>query len=316
VTTIVRLQLQQLADQLAEGFDSYQASEGPLPRFTPEYRECLIRQLVDSSRVNNYLEYLRTHSLSSAAADPSDPWFDPIKAAVIRHRQGDEDEAFWLVFLRTQFAKHRKAGWRYAREVYGALSSGEPWTWQRVVADLDGFRDWLDAHQAQLSDPSLPHGFGNHRKYESLAGWNDKGTGSVVASYVAWVGQPPEHRTRFGAALASAEGDPQVAFDVLYRSMTAVHRFGRLARFDYLSTIGKLGLAPVQPGKAYLQGSTGPLRGARLLFQVPGEPGLTTAALEDRAARLQTSLGVRFDVLEDALCNWQKSPAEFKPFRG
>ena len=153
MTTIVRLQLQQLADQLAEGFDSYQASEGPLPGFTPEYRDCLIRQLVDSSRVNNYLEYLRTHSLSSAAADPSDPWFDPIKAAVIRHRQGDEDEAFWLVFLRTQFAKHRKAGWRYAREVYGALSSGEPWTWQRVVADLDGFRDWLDAHQAQLWIP-------------------------------------------------------------------------------------------------------------------------------------------------------------------
>jgi hypothetical protein len=31
---------------------------------------------------------------------------------------------------------------------------------------------------------------------------------------------------------------------------------------------------------------------------------------------LREELDVGFDVIEDALCNWQKSPAEFKPFRG
>jgi Alpha-glutamyl/putrescinyl thymine pyrophosphorylase clade 3 len=38
--------------------------------------------------------------------------------------------------------------------------------------------------------------------------------------------------------------------------------------------------------------------------------------LEDSAAALGHCLDVTFDVLEDALCNWQKSPARFKPFRG
>ncbi len=305
-----------LAEQLDAGFDAYEADQGLLPGLTPESRPCLVRQLVDSCRVNAYVEHLCAAPLSPQAADPSDNWFNPLKAAIIRHRQDDDDEAFWLVFLRTHFGRHRRAGWRYVREIYGALSSGEPWTWRRVTADVNGFRNWVDAYQPHSVKPAIPHGFGNHRKYESLAGWTDAGTGSVVASYIDWVGDPPQHEYRFRAALAEAESDPQGAFDILYRSMNVIRRFGRLARFDYLSLIGKIGLASVHPGKAYLQGSTGPLRGAQLLFQPPEEPNLTVAAFEDRTATLRAHLGVTFDVIEDALCNWQKSPDQFRPFRG
>lgn len=313
---MVTERLQRLADRLDRGFGSYEADQGPLPGFTPARRASLVWQLVDSSRVTMYIEHLCGASLSPHAADPSDAWFNPLKAAIIRHREGEEDEAFWLVFLRTHFGKHRRAGWRYVRDVYGALGSGEPWTWQRVAADVPAFRDWLDANQPQLTDVSRPRGFGNHRKYESLAGWTGTGTGTVVASYVAWVGVPPEHRVRFGEAAAAAGNDPQVAFDILYRSMSMVRRFGRLARFDYLSMIGKTGLAGVHPGKAYLQGATGPLKGARLLFQPAGAPALSVDALEEMLAALSTHLGITFDILEDALCNWQKSPDQFRPFRG
>ena len=65
----------------------------------------LIGQLADSSRVSMYVEHLRTASLSPQAADPSDGWFNPIKAAIIRHREGDMDEAFWLIFLLTHFGR-------------------------------------------------------------------------------------------------------------------------------------------------------------------------------------------------------------------
>jgi hypothetical protein len=314
---VVTERQRKLADRLAAGFDAYEAEEGPLPGLTSARRASLIRQLVDSSRVNMYVEYLCAVDLSSQAADPSDVyWFNPIKAAIIRHREGKDDEAFWLIFLLTHYGKHRSAKWRYVREVYGGLGSGELWNWQRVTANVNEFRDWLDAYRAQTNDPALLYGFGNHRKYESLAGWTDAGTGSVVASYIAWVGEPPWHRVRFGEAIAAARNNPEAAFDVLYRSMAAVHRFGRLARFDYLSMIGRAGLADILPGKMYLQSSTGPLKGARLLFQPAGEPKLTVATLEDKAATLGGHLGVTFDVIEDALCNWQKSPAEFKQFRG
>jgi len=48
--------------------------------------------------------------------------------------------------------------------------------------------------------------------------------------------------------------------------MNDVERFGRTAKFDYLTMVGKLGLAAIEPGSTYMQGATGPLKGARLLF--------------------------------------------------
>jgi Alpha-glutamyl/putrescinyl thymine pyrophosphorylase clade 3 len=307
----------QLADRLRAGLDAFEAERGPLRGLTDASRSSLISQLVESSRVNTYVDYLRSVPLSPEAADPSNAnWFNPLKAAITHHRAGEDDEAFWLVFLLTHFGRHRWARWHYVREVYGALGSGRPWTWQSVTEDVDGFRDWLDAHQSELAHATLPCGFGNHRKYESLAGWTDAGTGSVVASYIGWVGVTTGHRELFDEALAAAGHNPEAAFDSLYKSMKTVHRFGRLARFDYLTMVGRIGLADIHPGNAYLRGSTGPLKGAQLLFRKNSGARLATAEVEDAAIALQRSLGVPFDVLEDALCNWQKNPASFTRFRG
>ena len=79
--------------------------------------------------------------------------------------------------------------------------------------------------------------------------------------------------------------------------------------------VGKLDLAPIEPGSTYMPGATGPLTGARLLF---GKPKATAAALDGQLVLLNAYLKLRFgmQVLEDALCNWQKSPAKFVPFRG
>jgi hypothetical protein len=95
--------------------------------------------------------------------------------------------------------------------------------------------------------------------------------------------------------------------------MQAIERFGRTARFDYLSIASKLGMAAIRPGGPYLDGSTGPKEGAILLFDPPAGEGV--AALERTMSALGAALGVAGDVLEDATCNWQKSPDEFKPFR-
>jgi len=80
--------------------------------------------------------------------------------------------------------------------------------------------------------------------------------------------------------------------------------------------IGKLGLAPIEAGSAYIEGSTGPARGARLLFGEEAGNPMRAAELNSRVAELDSQIQVGMQVLEDALCNWQKSPNEFKPFRG
>ncbi len=61
-------------------------------------------------------------------------------------------------------------------------------------------------------------------------------------------------------------------------------------------------LLPVQPDSCCLVGATGPRRGAELLCGRLGEAEL--AAIADGLAR---SLSVPYDVMEDALCIWQKT---------
>ena len=301
----------ELAQSLDAGLLDFHRTRRRLPSIRrAQSREALREQLLESIHRVRFVEVIRSRPISKRRADPSDDLFDPLKAAILHHRRGDLEEAFWLVFLFVHFGRHANGGWRYAREVYGRLGEGRLWDWNSTSRDPAGFREWLSAHQARLRRPGA--GFGNHRKRESLDATSTKGTGAVVGSYVRWVGPDRSHVQRFNAVIAEAGGDARRAFDALYRSMDAVARFGRLARFDYLTMVGKLGLAAISPGSAYLEGSSGPLDGARLLF------GRNERAqvLDEWLVELGEQLGVGMQVLEDALCNWQKSPNRFKPFRG
>jgi hypothetical protein len=121
----------------------------------------------------------------------------------------------------------------------------------------------------------------------------------------------------FQHAAALVNHDRLRLFADLYESMDAVASFGRMARFDYLTMLGKIGLAPITPDRPYLEGSTGPLRGARLMFLgSTAATGINTGQLETWSVQLGQSLSVGMQEMEDSLCNWQKSPSTFVPYRG
>ena len=275
-------------------------------------RKVFLEQLIESVRRVKYVSVIRTRQPSIRRFDPNDELFDPLKAAILAQRQGNIEEAFWLVFLFVHFGKHPLAGWRYIREVYGRLGDRRKWNWENTSNNPSGFRAWLSAHQDELKRGGMPRGFGNHRKYESLDGHTPNGTGAVVESYVKWVGPPRSHQAHMAQARRQANNDPRETFDRLYKSMYSVARFGRLARFDYLTLIGKLDLAPIKPGSTYMQGATGPVKGARILF---GNRA-SAAQLDAWLVELDSELNVGMQALEDALCNWQKSLEIFVPFRG
>ncbi|MBI3365988.1 MAG: hypothetical protein HY033_13925 [Ignavibacteriae bacterium] len=279
-------------------------------------REALIEQLLESIHRVKYVSAISTRNLSGLRADPNSNLFDPLKAAILHQHQGNIDEAFWLVFLFVHFGKHARAGWRYAREVYGRLGDAVRWDWANTSASTSGFREWLDAHQAELKREGVPRGFGNHRKYESLDAYSPRGTGATVETYVNWVGPPQTHLNLVEQAYAQAGSNPRKAFDNLYQSMHVVASFGRTARFDYLTMVGKLGLAPIEPGSTYMRSSTGPLDGAQLLFGGEKKAPLSASDLDSWLVELGSQLQVGMQVLEDALCNWQKSPEKFVRFRG
>jgi hypothetical protein len=290
---------------VTDGLDAWEEQHGDLPGLVgPGRRDAFVGQLVDSDRRRRYLEHFRTSDrLTPGQADPASGVFDAHAAAVLRYRAGDLDDALWLVFLATHIGHHPRAKWAYIGRVYGGLGGGR-WDWDSVVADLAGFDSWLHANAAAVKQG--PGGFGNHRKYESLIG-----TGVVAASYVQWIDPGRGHERAIEEITAPACGVQADEFELLYESMRSVHRFGRLARLDYLTTAGRLGLISAVAGRPYLPESTGPLAGARLLLGAAAKD-----QLEARAIELGNCLGVGFAVLEDAICNWQKTPDVFKHFRG
>jgi hypothetical protein len=306
-----------LAERLEESMLSFGRNRHPLPGVRPRaIRSVFLEQLVESIHRVRYVSIMRERDISEHRADPSSDLFDPLKASVLHKRQGQIDEAFWLVFFFVHFGKHSKAGWRLARDVYGRMGSKIHWDWRQTSSDPNAFRQWLASHQEALRGDGVPRHFGNHRKYQSLDAYSPSGTGAAVESYVRWVRPPRTHEMLAEEALQQAEGDGRKTFDALYNSMDEVVAFGRTARFDYLTMVGKLGLAPIEPGSTYMAGSTGPLKGARLLFSGSTNADLSSSYLDALLVQLEADLDVGMQVLEDALCNWQKNPRKFIRFRG
>jgi hypothetical protein len=272
----------------------------------PAARTAFLEQVIESLRRIEFARFLVDEDFDERRTDPSEEIFDPLRAAVFWARRGDMDEACWLVFLFVHFGRHPKDRWRLVRDIYGALG-GDPWTWKRVSEDPRAFRDWLAANERRLQEDGVSRRFGNHRKYETLRADSQTGTAAVVESYVAWVGPSRSHKALVQNAHKKVGQNPRVTFEYLYQSMSSVARFGRLAKFDYLTMLEKLGLAPLVPPRAYLDEATGPRLGARLLFADDAHAKLPAKELDGFLVELDASLGVGMQVLEDALCNWQKT---------
>ena len=269
--------------------------------------ETLAMQFVASLRREDYYRSVQMKPMGADRADPNHPSFDPERAVAFHMQHGNVDEAGWLVFLMTHFAKPL-TGWKRLADVYGALGAGT-WTWEAVTANPDAFYDWLGRHWQDIGGA-----FGNHRKYESMRPDANRPLQQVVANYIAWIG-PDGHAAFFARAVRTAGNDPHAIFQHLYDVLDVIS-FGRLAKFDYLSLIGRYRLAPIEAGSAYLDGATGPRRGARLL--IDGDPDSATHILDLQPIldALDRGLRVGMAVMEDALCNWQKSPRNFIHYLG
>jgi hypothetical protein len=274
---------------------------------TPAALETLALQFVASLRREAYYALLQRKTISARKADPNDPSFDAERAVAYHLQQSDIDEAAWLIFLMTHFARPEDTGWTRLKDVYGKLGMGI-WDWRTVSANPGKFSSWLGKNQHRVRGK-----FGSHRKYESLRHDSERSTGEVVESYVDWVGSAG-HANIFGK-IARRANDPHAIFDSLYRSLS-VMSFGRLAKFDYLSLVGRYSIAPIDAGSAYLSGATGPKRGARLLFDGRPDSPSSPKTLQRMLDALDADLRVTMKVMEDALCNWQKSPTRFVHFKG
>jgi hypothetical protein len=270
-------------------------------------RDSLVHQLIESLNRVEQIRRIGEQRPDPRWQDPSDPLFDPVKAAHLFRQAGDVDEAAWLVFLSTHFGLHRRRGWELTRRVYGALGAPPAWTWTRTSADLDGFRRWFADSAHRLAD--VP--FGNPRQYESVRPDAKNNLADTVASYIRWIGANRGFELMVADAAALGGADPKLLFGQLYQSMQVL-QFGRTAKFDYLTMIGNLSIAEIEPPVPYLVGASPPLRGARLLFAGDAQADVATAILTNAVVELGAALGLGMQVMEDSLCNWQKSQSPTK----
>jgi hypothetical protein len=206
---------------------------------------------------------------------------------------GDLDEAVWRCFLAVHFGRASANDERIlsASKFLCAFGAEPFWTWQRVCGAPEALRRWLSEHVVNLKSLS----YGNHRKYESK---RPKAIWAVMESFVTLA---QEH----GGPLELFTIDPKDAakgFDLLYRRLSSLRQFGRTGRFDFLVLLSDLKLITVEPALCYLEGSTGPLSGARGLW---GKRSVRE--LERLAADLAERVSVSPIGVEDALCNWQKA---------
>ncbi len=298
------------AGELAAAFQTF-SRHTPMPGIaSAAARDSLVRQMIDSLHRVEFVRRLGDRPIDPRRMDPADALFDPIRAAFLHDRAGDKDEAAWLIFLSTHFGFHRRWKWELTRRVYGALGQGPNWTWTRASSDLAGFRTWFERNASALD--GIP--FGNHRKYESLRADAENNLADTVGSYVNWIGA----NRGFAMLVADIDNPPSDAkgrFDKLYRACPIV-QFGRTAKFDLFTMLGKLNIAEIEPPKPYLQGATGPTRGARLLFGGDVTAPIPVGMLSDLVVGVGDHLGVGMQVMEDSLCNWQKSQFAYIPFRG
>lgn len=270
--------------------------------------DTLAWQFIASLRREDYYRLIRSKPIAAHRANPNSLTFDVERAVAFHTQQGNIDEAGWLIFLMTHFARHKKSGWQRLQDVYGKLGAGI-WDWVSVRANPPNFFQWLSTNWQNIGGA-----FGNHRKYESLNPDANRPMSRTVEEYIAWVGANG-HQNLFVNAVQTSGNDPHVIFDYLYQSLN-VSSFGRLAKFDYLSLIGRYNLAPIAAGSAYLDGSTGPAKGAKLLVDGSTPHQTTNASLQIALNKLDSRLNVGMTVMEDALCNWQKSPIIFIHYTG
>lgn len=269
-------------------------------------RRVLALQIVASLRREDYYKHAYERDAVMQRADPHHRLFNPEKAVGLHVKSGNIDEASWLVFLMTYFGKPYDTGWKRLQDVYGGLGMRGTWDWNKVFSNPQSFDKWLTQNWKLIGGK-----FGNHRKYESLRPSSNRSTAKVVSHYVNMIGKHG-HKGFFGKILANRPNDP---FGVLFNALQ-VPSFGRLAKFDYLMMLSRYKIIHMQPQSAYLEGSSGPVKGARLLFFGVKTNNVKIIDLQRMLDDLDTSLNVGMSVLEDALCNWQKSPNKFNHFKG
>lgn len=208
----------------------------------------------------------------------------------------------WIIFLATYFGKSDTSGWKlFNRAAFDG--NYELISFEKVVKDVNKYFNYL-----QSFDFFEGTKYSNHRKYTKKSLLGEKG----VFNSMDYITNNIKDFTQ----------KDRLSFNDAYLRSQKIPSFGRLSAFDFTSSLVKCSLNVEEPKSMYAENSTGPMQALKLILD------LTKSINTSRDARIKLSYDlVRFfeensdifmtgQVLEDAICNWQKKPDEYRYFRG
>jgi hypothetical protein len=282
----------------------------PLNGLHGERIDCFIAQLIHSLRRTHYIEAIKKRNLSPERMDPRNENFDPLKASIIHLENKNFNESIWLIYLSTFFGKNIDSGWNLVRLVY--LGPNSVWTFENIKNNFNSFKEWYENTWNKISETnSIKNKFGNHRKYSTLDPLKNNNPIECFEDYLHKVGE--NHINLLNYIETNSENKKLSKFSLSYE-FSEFKSFGRMSKFDFSSMLCKIGIIESEIDKAFINDSTGPLKGLKDLL---GNQNIKPKEADLIFDTINDVLGLgkfRGQVLEDAICNWQKSPNKFKKF--
>ncbi|MCL1673005.1 hypothetical protein [Elizabethkingia ursingii] len=276
----------------------------------PNAEMCFIKQFIDSYKRIKFIELLKIRPIDEERKNPNSDIYDPIRASILYLNEGNINESIWNILLYVHFGKTTTYNYGLTKAVYGKLGERDFWSWENTCGNLEEFREWLNENITEIKS----HGnFGNHRKYQSLKITAQSGTYNTFESFFNLV------RNDFNSFILTIpeniRSDRKTYFNYLFKHFDNIVGFGRLAVFDFLCMVGKVGILDIEPGNPYL-GNSGPVSGTKLLFDSNAKARDLNDFLKDLGDTAFNDYPFIMQILEDCVCNWQKSPTSYQLFRG
>lgn len=267
--------------------------------FNGQIISVLSKQTVDSIR---RIEIYKTYRVKSQQADNLGlEYFHTSNPFILAQRSSLlPKQRVWIIYLATYFGKSNKSNWNlFQRSAFD--KNKNLFIIDDILEKKNYYYDYLESF-----DFFNNSAYSNHRKYtkKSL-----KGINGVFHSMDYFLDNISnfvfsEYRT----------------FDEVYKLSHNIPNFGRMAAFDFTASLAKCELNVMEPKSLYLHGSSGPIDGLNKLLKISNNNTIINNYEfgDDLLKWFVENSEIKFiaQVLEDAICNWQKSPLTYKKYFG
>lgn len=209
-------------------------------------------------------------------------------------------DRYWVLYLATYFGKSSKSKWELFKRA--AFNGDNFICFNSILQDPQLYFSYLSSF-----DFFENCSYSNHRKFTPKNLAKENGLFKSMRYFIDNIG--------------TFAVDYKREFHELYLLSQKIPSFARLAAFDYATTLVKCGLNIGEPKSMYVSGSTGPLRGLKLMLELSQNDTANTSPYRLSENLMEwftkhTNIFMAAQVLEDAICNWQKNPARYIKYFG